>query len=205
MAEHWHCRTCGPHVAADEDGCCSACGRDLECATCPCETRCLGEWRQRFPTLDELEAHHKRNATTGGWSDWLIEDETHNEKPFHWVWHWSPGSLLLSESEGRRTRPLDPEGVVCEWHIAARVVSHDVVVSPCAHHRHVTLPLEDAYSRGQADVRKHVARELSRLIDSGTISLARGAEILGVGLEEWRKILRSIATAPTAAGEVRHG
>lgn len=27
-AEYFVCQTCGPHVKADEDGCCSLCGRD---------------------------------------------------------------------------------------------------------------------------------------------------------------------------------
>ena len=25
---HWNCPECGPHVAVDEDGCCSTCGAD---------------------------------------------------------------------------------------------------------------------------------------------------------------------------------
>lgn len=39
MSEHWTCHECGPHVAADEDGCCSGCGSD--CASEPCVCRAL--------------------------------------------------------------------------------------------------------------------------------------------------------------------
>lgn len=34
--EHFECPDCGPHVAADENGCCSTCGRDTIVAKCDC-------------------------------------------------------------------------------------------------------------------------------------------------------------------------
>lgn len=34
--EHFECPNCGPHVAADEEGCCSTCGRDVVVAGCEC-------------------------------------------------------------------------------------------------------------------------------------------------------------------------
>lgn len=33
---HFHCPGCGPHVAADEDGCCATCGRDCAVEACKC-------------------------------------------------------------------------------------------------------------------------------------------------------------------------
>lgn len=34
--EHFECPDCGPHVAADEDGRCSTCGRDTVVVKCDC-------------------------------------------------------------------------------------------------------------------------------------------------------------------------
>lgn len=31
---HWTCSACGPHVSADEDGCCVTCGADATEAPC---------------------------------------------------------------------------------------------------------------------------------------------------------------------------
>jgi len=36
--EHFECPTCGPHVSADEDGCCSTCGQDTIVTGCECLT-----------------------------------------------------------------------------------------------------------------------------------------------------------------------
>lgn len=34
MREHFVCPNCGPHVRADEDGCCGTCGRDTTEEAC---------------------------------------------------------------------------------------------------------------------------------------------------------------------------
>lgn len=35
-ALHWVCSLCGPHVSADEDGCCAMCGKDCAARRCRC-------------------------------------------------------------------------------------------------------------------------------------------------------------------------
>lgn len=117
MNEHWYCRTCGPHVAADEDGCCSMCGRDTEAVACGCETRNLGEWRLRPPTPEELRAHHEAHNKPYGkalvsiWASRYKERVTVNHW-FGYYWDEQISGLYLRRSEWR---PLDAEGVACEW------------------------------------------------------------------------------------------
>jgi hypothetical protein len=40
-AEHFRCPECGPHVRADEDGCCATCGAD--CVGEPCGGHVCGD------------------------------------------------------------------------------------------------------------------------------------------------------------------
>ncbi len=55
-AEHFRCPECGPHVRADEDGCCSTCGAD--CAGEPCGGHVCGD------VLAAAEAELKRLRET---------------------------------------------------------------------------------------------------------------------------------------------
>lgn len=49
-AEHWVCPDCGPHVAADEDGCCATCGVEAYGEACGghvCGTRLFAAEAER--------------------------------------------------------------------------------------------------------------------------------------------------------------
>ena len=52
MRKHWSCPTCGPHVAADEDGCCVMCGEDCMSVACGCDGPGNNK-RSQSPTDDE--------------------------------------------------------------------------------------------------------------------------------------------------------
>jgi len=49
---HFVCPECGPHVPADEDGCCATCGADCKGAKCRCKKA----------VLERAEAYLKRKA-----------------------------------------------------------------------------------------------------------------------------------------------
>lgn len=46
---HFVCPDCGPHVKADEDWCCTMCGRDCNASGCRCEAKAA-----RLATLREV-------------------------------------------------------------------------------------------------------------------------------------------------------
>ena len=66
MNEHFCCPECGPHVPADEDGCCATCGED--CGIEPCEGHVCGTLlsvaKERIVKLETEKAMLQEWATS---------------------------------------------------------------------------------------------------------------------------------------------
>jgi hypothetical protein len=53
MREHFVCPDCGPHVSADEDGCCATCGRDAKIEACLCREQMQAKLAAALRERDE--------------------------------------------------------------------------------------------------------------------------------------------------------
>jgi hypothetical protein len=56
MREHFVCPDCGPHVSADEDGCCATCGRDAKIEACLCREQMQAKLAAALRERDEARA-----------------------------------------------------------------------------------------------------------------------------------------------------
>lgn len=57
---HWNCPECGPHVAVDEDGCCSTCGADAVPINAAGECDLCGAGIESGDGHDEGCQHYRR-------------------------------------------------------------------------------------------------------------------------------------------------